>query len=104
MRHRCRLGAAAPRAAGSDLGAGRTIRGPAQPIPYRLADALIKANKRFDMFIVPGARHAFGDASGYVNWLRGDYFSRHLLGTSSESVDIVELNREEQKIGDKKPR
>ena len=71
---------------------------------YRLADALIKANKRFDMFIVPGARHAFGDASGYVNWLRGDYFSRHLLGTSSESVDIVELNREEQKIGDKKPR
>ena len=70
---------------------------------YRLADALIKANKRFDMFIVPGARHAFGDASGYVNWLRGDYFSRHLLGTSSESVDIVELNREEQKTG-KTPR
>ena len=69
---------------------------------YRLADALIKANKRFDMFIVPGARHAFGDASGYVNWLRGDYFSRYLLGTSSESVDIVELNREEQKTG--KPR
>jgi dipeptidyl-peptidase-4 len=66
---------------------------------YRLADALIKANKRFDMFIVPGARHAFGDASGYVNWLRGDYFSRYLLGTSSESVDIVELNREEQKTG-----
>ena len=27
-----------------------------------------------------------------------------VLGTSSESVDIVELNREEQKIGDKKPR
>jgi dipeptidyl aminopeptidase/acylaminoacyl peptidase len=71
---------------------------------YRLADALIKANKRFDMFIVPGARHAFGDASGYVNWLRGDYFSRYLLGTSSESVDIVELNREEQKTGEKKPR
>ena len=70
---------------------------------YRLADALIKANKRFDMFIVPGARHAFGDASPYVNWLRGDYFSRHLLGTSSESVDIVELNREEQKTG-KTPR
>jgi dipeptidyl aminopeptidase/acylaminoacyl peptidase len=71
---------------------------------YRLADALIKANKRFDMFIVPGARHAFGAASGYVNWLRGDYFSRYLLGTSSESVDIVELNREEQKTGEKRPR
>jgi dipeptidyl aminopeptidase/acylaminoacyl peptidase len=68
---------------------------------YRLADALIKANKRFDMFIVPGARHAFGDASAYVNWLRGDYFSRYLLGTSSESVDIVELNREAQQTGEK---
>jgi dipeptidyl aminopeptidase/acylaminoacyl peptidase len=71
---------------------------------YRLADALIKANKRFDMFIVPGARHAFGDASGYVNWLRGDYFARYLLGTSSESVDIVELNRETQQVGNKRPR
>ena len=27
---------------------------------YRLADALIKANKRFDMLVVPGARHSFG--------------------------------------------
>ncbi|HEY7498495.1 MAG TPA: DPP IV N-terminal domain-containing protein [Vicinamibacterales bacterium] len=69
---------------------------------YRLADALIKANKRFDMFIVPGARHAFGDASAYVNWLRGDYFARHLLGTSADSIDIVELNRETQQTGDKR--
>ena len=71
---------------------------------YRLADALIKANKRFDMFIVPGARHAFGDASAYVNWLRGDYFARHLLGTSADSVDIVELNRETQQTGERRPR
>jgi hypothetical protein len=27
-----------------------------------------------------------------------------VLGTPSESVAIVELNREKQKIGDKKPR
>ena len=26
----------------------------------RLVDALIKANKRFDMLIIPGARHGFG--------------------------------------------
>ena len=26
---------------------------------YRLADALIKANKRFDMFVLPGVRHSF---------------------------------------------
>ena len=68
---------------------------------YRLADALIKANKRFDMFIVPGARHAFGDASAYVNWLRGDYFARHLLGSSADSVDIIELNRETQQTGER---
>jgi dipeptidyl aminopeptidase/acylaminoacyl peptidase len=63
---------------------------------YRLADALIKANKRFDMFVLPGVRHSFQPVAGYVNWLRGDYFARHLLGSSSDSVDIVELNRERE--------
>ena len=69
---------------------------------YLLADALIKANKRFDMFVLPGVRHSFQRVSGYVNWLRGDYFARHLLGRSSESVDIVELNREREQTGDKR--
>ncbi|HJR57963.1 MAG TPA: DPP IV N-terminal domain-containing protein, partial [Vicinamibacterales bacterium] len=63
---------------------------------YRLADALIKANKRFDMFVLPGVRHSFNAVSGYVNWLRGDYFARHLLGESSNNVDMVELNKETQ--------
>ncbi|HJU43407.1 MAG TPA: DPP IV N-terminal domain-containing protein [Vicinamibacterales bacterium] len=71
---------------------------------YRLADALIKANKRFDMFVLPGVRHSFQPVSGYVNWLRGDYFARHLLGASSENVDIVELNREKEQTGNKRPR
>ena len=66
---------------------------------YRLADALIKANKRFDMFVLPGVRHSFNAVSGYVNWLRGDYFARHLLGESSPSVDMVELNKETQQNG-----
>jgi dipeptidyl-peptidase 4 len=71
---------------------------------YRLADALIKANKRFDMFVLPGVRHSYQPVSGYVNWLRGDYFARHLLGASSETIDIVELNREKEQTGDKKPK
>jgi dipeptidyl-peptidase 4 len=71
---------------------------------YRLADALIKANKRFDMFVLPGVRHSFQPVSGYVNWLRGDYFARHLLGTSDESVDIVELNREREQSGERRRR
>lgn len=71
---------------------------------YRLADALIKANKRFDMFVLPGVRHSFQPVSGYVNWMRGDYFARHLLGSSADAIDIVELNREREQTGDKKPR
>jgi dipeptidyl-peptidase 4 len=69
---------------------------------YRLADALIKANKRFDMFVLPGVRHSFQPVAGYVNWLRGDYFARHLLGQSADSIDIVELNREKEQTGEKK--
>jgi dipeptidyl-peptidase-4 len=71
---------------------------------YRLADALIKANKRFDMFVLPGMRHSFAPVANYVNWLRGDYFARHLLGSSDESVDITELNKEIEQVGDKRRR
>ena len=66
---------------------------------YRMADALIKANKRFDMFVLPGVRHSFAAVSGYVNWLRGDYFARHLLGQASNNVDMLELNRDTQQNG-----
>ena len=69
---------------------------------YRLADALIKANKRFDMFVLPGVRHSFAPVSGYVNWLRGDYFARHLLGQSATSVDIIELNKEREQTGERR--
>jgi dipeptidyl-peptidase-4 len=66
---------------------------------YRLADALIKANKRFDFLLLPGQRHSFAPVSAYVNQRRADYFVRHLLGNTQESVDIVELNREQQQTG-----
>ncbi|HEX6324162.1 MAG TPA: DPP IV N-terminal domain-containing protein [Vicinamibacterales bacterium] len=62
----------------------------------RLVDALIKANKRFDMLMVPGKRHGFADAGDYVFWVRADYFARHLLGSAADSVDILELNREKE--------
>jgi dipeptidyl-peptidase-4 len=66
---------------------------------YRLADALVKANKRFDMFVLPGVRHSFAPVSNYVNWLRGDYFARHLLGKSASDIDITQINRETQQNG-----
>jgi dipeptidyl-peptidase-4 len=68
----------------------------------RLAHALIKANKRFDFFLFPGQRHGFGDMNEYFFWLRADYFCKHLIGDYSQDVDIEELNREEEKSGDKR--
>ncbi len=66
---------------------------------YRLADALIKANKRFDFFIIPGARHSYGGAGNWVAMNRADYFCKYLLGQAPDSVDIVELNREREQNG-----
>jgi len=66
---------------------------------YRLADALIKANKRFDFLILPGKRHGYADAGPYVNQRRAEYFCRYLLGKTQEDADMVELNREQQQNG-----
>lgn len=69
----------------------------------RVADALIKANKRFDMFIMPGQRHSFGPMADYFFWLRADYFAKHLLGQAADSVDLIELARETPQVGNKRP-
>jgi dipeptidyl aminopeptidase/acylaminoacyl peptidase len=71
---------------------------------YRLADALVKANKRFDMFVLPGVRHSFASVSNYVTWLRGDYFARHLLGSSDDSIDIIQITKEQEQVGEKRRR
>ena len=60
----------------------------------RMADALIKANKRFDFLLLPGQRHAFGPMTEYFFWKMADYFSKHLLGSNDPGVDIEEMNRE----------
>jgi dipeptidyl-peptidase 4 len=60
----------------------------------RVVDALIRANKRFDMYIIPGKRHGFADAGEWVNLIRADYFARHLLGWAPTDTDIFELQRE----------
>ena len=61
---------------------------------FRMADALIKAKKRFDMFVFTGQRHGYGDQTEYNFWLTGDYFVRHLLHDQSISTDIFEMRRE----------
>jgi dipeptidyl aminopeptidase/acylaminoacyl peptidase len=69
----------------------------------RLANALIKANKRFDFFLLPGQRHGYGDMADYWSWIRADYFCKHLIGDYSDSVDILELNREKEQGGKTPP-
>ena len=58
----------------------------------RVADALIRAGKRFDMLMLPQQRHGFGDMNEYFYWRLVDYFSEHLLGKKETFVDIPDMN------------
>jgi hypothetical protein len=61
-----------------------------------MANALIKANKRFDLVILPGQRHGYGDMTEYFFWRQADYFAEHLLGdkTSRSETEIEEMTKE----------
>ena len=45
-----------------------------------VVDALIKANKDFDLVMIPNAHHGYGEASQYMMRRRWDYFVRNLAG------------------------
>jgi dipeptidyl aminopeptidase/acylaminoacyl peptidase len=45
-----------------------------------VVDALIKANKDFDLLMIPNAAHGYGNAANYMTRRRWDYFVRNLLG------------------------
>ncbi len=47
---------------------------------FLVVDALIKANKDFDLIIFPNARHGYGAANFYITRRRWDYFVKHLIG------------------------
>jgi dipeptidyl-peptidase-4 len=47
---------------------------------YLVVDALIKANKDFDLIIFPNARHGYGADNFYMMRRRWDYFVKHLMG------------------------
>lgn len=54
---------------------------------FRIANALIKNNKRFDLFVIPGADHGLGNKY-YVNLIRY-YFVENLLDLRQDDIDIV---------------
>lgn len=55
----------------------------------QVANALIKANKDFDLVVIPGARHTMGEDFGEHK--RYDFFVRHLLGVPPPAWDKVKL-------------
>lgn len=67
----------------------------------RMANALIRANKRFDLVILPGQRHGYGDMTEYFFWRQADYFAEHLLGdkTGRSETDMEEMNKEIEQNG-----
>lgn len=65
----------------------------------RMVNALIKANKRFELVMLPGQRHGYGNMSEYWFWRMADYFSEHLLGNKDQPVDIIEMTKEIPQTG-----
>lgn len=47
-----------------------------------VVEALIKANKDFDLLIIPNVPHGYGYATQYMTRRRWDYFTRYLAGNT----------------------
>jgi len=54
----------------------------------RVADALIKAGKRFDFMIMPGQRHGYGPYNDYFEKAKWYYFAQHFLGDVRSNIEI----------------
>ncbi|MCG2616555.1 DPP IV N-terminal domain-containing protein [Terrimonas sp. NA20] len=68
----------------------------------RMVNALIKANKRFELVLLPGQRHGYGTMTEYFFWRQCDFFAQHLLGAVPNSVNIEEMDRELELGGEKR--
>jgi len=60
---------------------------------FRMAHALMKANKRFDMVVFPGEGHGYGGINKWYFWAIADYYARWLMNNSALPVDIVEMDK-----------
>ena len=68
----------------------------------RLANALIKANKRFDLVLLPGQRHGYADMTEYFFWRMADYFSKYLIGDETERpIAIEQMDRDQEQVSAK---
>lgn len=61
----------------------------------RVADALMRAHKRFSFVLMPSQRHGYGDLNEYFFWEMADFYSRWLMGDQTpRPADIVEMNND----------
>ncbi len=64
-----------------------------------LADALIKANKDFDLLLIPNVHHGYGEASPYMMRRRWDYFVRYLAGgTPPKDYEMTSFAAAQKKV------
>lgn len=61
---------------------------------YLVVDALVKANKDFDLIIYPNARHGYGADNNYMMRRRWDYFVKHLLGAEPPKEFKFEMKQD----------
>jgi dipeptidyl-peptidase-4 len=60
--------------------------------PYQtmlIADALIKANKDFDLILLPNQNHGYGSASNYMMRRRWDFFVKWLMETDPPKEYLI---------------
>jgi len=63
--------------------------------PYNtlvVVEALIKANKDFDMLMLPNRGHGFS-SEAYMMRKRWDYFVKHLMGAEPPKEFVFSLNK-----------
>jgi dipeptidyl aminopeptidase/acylaminoacyl peptidase len=60
-------------------------------LTMRLVDALIAANKDFDLLIVPSSEHSLFVHSAYWQRRRWDYFVKHLMGQTPPTYRIADV-------------
>lgn len=68
-------------------------------LTMRLVDALIRANKDFDLLIVPNADHSMHHHQAYWLRRRWDYFVEHLMGQTPPDYRIKDIPIDPQRLG-----
>ncbi|WP_299291221.1 prolyl oligopeptidase family serine peptidase, partial [uncultured Mucilaginibacter sp.] len=64
-----------------------------------VVNALIKANKDFDLVVFPNSRHGYGEFSNYMTRRRWDYFVKNLLGATPPQQYELKSKADPRNVG-----